>query len=318
VSPQSSWPTAHFVPESPSGERRARAVTVVTLVTMAGELAAGWWTGSLALASDGWHMGTHAGALGLAALAYWYARTHARSGRYAFGTGKVYALSGFASSVGLLIAAGWMAFEGIYRLADPIPVAFAEALPVAALGLLVNVVSLGLLGDHGHDHGAGHVHGHGHGHGHGHDHGAGHDHAHPGADHNLNAAYLHVLADAATSVLAIGALLGGYFFGWSFLDPLMGVLGGLLILRWSVQLARETGETLLDVCPDPALVERIHAGLVSAGARVRDIHLWEIGPGHWACIVSVEQDTQRTLAEYRSTIEAITRIDHLTIEVHPG
>ena len=304
----------HFRPAHAGREQSARWVTALTLAMMAGELAVGWWSGSLALLADGWHMATHAGALGLAALAYWYAREHASSGRYAFGTGKVYALSGFASAVALAIVALGMAGEGVHRLASPVPVQYREALVVAVIGLAVNLVSAWLLAgkhDHGHDH-HGHDH-HGHDH-HRHDH-QGHDHGHH--DQNMQAAYLHVLADAFTSVLAIVALLAGSRLGWAFLDPLMGVVGGAVILRWSWGLARSTAETLLDVVPDPTLGERIRARLLQFdGVRIVDLHVWDPGPDHRACIVSLVAGDPRPVDEYRAAILDVTHVDHLTVEVH--
>lgn len=302
----------HFQPAHAGRESRARWVTALTLAMMVGELAVGWWSGSLALLADGWHMATHAGALGLAALAYWYAREHAASGRYTFGTGKVYALSGFASAVALAIVALGMAGEGVHRLVSPVSVQYGEALVVAVIGLGVNLVSAWLLGGgHDHDHGHGHD-GHDH-HGHGHDH---HGHGH-GQDQNLQAAYIHVLADALTSVLAIVALLAGSRLGWAFLDPLMGLVGGAVILRWSWGLARSTAETLLDVVPDPTLAERIRARLLQfEGVRIVDLHVWDPGPDHRACIVALVASAPRPVDEYRAAVLEVTHVDHLTVEVH--
>ena len=215
---------------------------------MLAELAVGFWSGSLALLADGFHMATHAGALGLTAAAYWFARTRAQDEAFTFGTGKVYALAGYTSAVVLAIVALWMGYESVSRLLSPVTIRFDEALPIAVLGLVVNLVSAKLLhhghdhgheGAHGHDHdhGPGHDHAHAHDHDHAHDHG--HEHAKPAAahDHNLRAAYFHVLADALTSVLAIGALLAGRYLGITFLDPLMGLLGGAVI---------DAGEVVID------------------------------------------------------------------------
>ena len=226
-----------------SGERRTRWVVVITTVMMFGELIVGWWTGSVALTADGWHMGTHVGALGLTLVAYWYARTRAGHDAFSFGTGKVYALAGYTSGVVLALVAIWMAKEGVEHLIEHPPVDYRDALPVAAVGLVVNIVSAVLL-SRGHHYGHGHGHGHGHHHG-GHDHGD-HDHGgHDGDRHvpkpgtldfNLRAAYIHIIADALTSLLAIGALSLGWWAGLWFLDPLMGLVGGAVITWWAVSL----------------------------------------------------------------------------------
>jgi cation diffusion facilitator family transporter len=198
----------------------------------------------MALTADGWHMATHAGALGMSAMAYWFARTRARASSFTFGTGKVYALAGYTSAVVLGLVAVLMLVESVRRLAHPLPIRFGEALPVAVVGLLVNLVSVVLLdADDHHGHHDEHDHAHGHGHG--------------GHDHNLRAAYFHVLADAFTSVLAIAALVAGRYAGWTFLDPMMGIVGGLVILKWGVGLCRESAKPLLDVLPSAELADEI-------------------------------------------------------------
>ena len=337
------WADAAMTPHDPSdhahhhdfavmverGERRTRWVVALTLVTMAAELVTGHVTGSMALTADGWHMATHAGALGLALLAYWFARTRATSSRFTFGTGKVYALAGYTSGVALGVVALWMGMESGQRLFDRPAVQFAEALPVAVIGLVVNLVCAFLLGGgHGHTH-PGHEHGHGHEHEHEHE----HEHAHAGApgrarrtgaaagevitDHNLRAAYFHVLADALTSVLAIAALLGGEYAGVWWLDPAMGFLGGVLIARWAVGLCRDAGARLVDVVPSTELVERIERRLEGeAGVRVVDLHVWELAPGKRGCIVSLVSAAPRDVGHFREQILAVADLAHLTVEVH--
>lgn len=302
-------------------ERRTAAVVVVTLVMMVVELVVGTWTRSMALTADGWHMGTHAGALGLALIAYWYARSRARSAEFSFGTGKVYALSGFASALVLGVAALWMAVESVGRLLWPRLIDFREALPVAIVGLLVNVGCAALLSghehehrDHDHDHG---VHAHEHG-GHAHDHGG---HAHEGSavehDLNLRAAYLHVLADALTSVLAIGALLAGRYLELERLDPAMGILGGVLIGRWAVGLARTSARQLLDVTPSEQLKQQVARALEGIDdVRVADLHVWELGPERRGCLVTVVTGAPRATSFYRARVLEAVSFAHLTVEVH--
>ena len=293
-------------------ETRTRWVVGLTRAMMVGELAVGYVTNSMALTADGWHMATHAGALGLAAVAYWYARTRARSDEFSFGTGKVHALAGYTSAVALALVALWMILESVRRLFRPEAIAFGEALPVAVLGLAVNLVSVKLLhADHDH-------HDHGGDEDHDHDHAAPErppDHAH---DHNLRAAYLHVLADALTSVLAILALLGGRYLGWSFLDAAMGIVGGAVIARWSYGLCREASAQLLDRVPSEALVARLRRRIEERfeSTRVVDLHLWQIGPAARACIVSVASPHPLPTAAYREALLGEERIQHLTVEVH--
>jgi cation diffusion facilitator family transporter len=285
------------------GEQRTRAVVLLTVAMMIGELVVGAVTGSMALTADGWHMATHAGALALALFAYWYARTRAGTGLYTFGTGKVYALAGYSSGLVLGVVALWMMGESIARLVARPSVDFADALPVAVLGLVVNVVSMLLLG-HGHEYAD-----------HDHDHDD-HDHHHH-HDHNLRAAYLHVLADALTSVLAIAALIAGRYAGWWFLDPAMGIVGGVLIARWSVGLCRDASRQLLDAVPSRELARRISERLESIDdVRVADLHLWEIAPGRQGCIVSLVTEAPRDTTFYREAILGEVALAHLTVEVH--
>lgn len=284
--------------------RRTRWVVALTAVMMVGEIVAGSITGSMALLADGFHMATHAGALGVAAAAYAYARRHVGNRRYTFGTGKVGDLAGFASALVLGMIALGIAVESAIRLANPIAVNFGTATLVAVVGLAVNIASAFLLS-------GGHHHGHGHGHGHddGHDHG--HHHAH-GNDNNMRAAYIHVIADALTSVLAIIALLGGRYFGWVWLDPMMGIVGAVVIARWSWSLVRDTSAVLLDTADDH-LIEEMRACVEGPGdARIADLHVWRIGPTAHAGIVSVSGAPDANAI--RERLRPVHELAHLTVE----
>lgn len=293
----------HAPPKATAGEARARWVTGLTAVMMVLELVVGLWSHSLALTADGWHMMTHVGALGITAVAYWYARTRAGQTQFAFGTGKVYALAGFTSAFLLLGVAVMMVIESLRRFVSPEAINFAEALPVAALGLLVNLVSAWLLDvkparDHGHAHPNAH---------------AGHDHSH---DPNLRAAYLHVVADALTSVLAIAALLAGRYAGWSWFDPVAALVGAAVILKWGIGLVRQTARQLVDLDPSTAQRDAVQAALEKLGeTTVEDLHLWRVGPEQVVCVVSVSAPTPLSLAQYKQAVTDVVRIDHLTIEI---
>ncbi|ALJ14491.1 CDF family Co(II)/Ni(II) efflux transporter DmeF [Sphingopyxis macrogoltabida] len=285
--------------------KRTLWVVALTAVMMVGEIAAGYWTGSMALLADGFHMATHAGALGLAALAYRYAKRHRHDPRFSFGTGKVGDLTAFASAVILGIFSVGIAFESILRLVDPVRVDFASATLVAVLGLAVNIVSALLLM-------GGHHHGHDHGHDHGDDHGHHHDHSH-GHDNNLRSAYFHVLADALTSVLAIAALLAGRYLGLGWMDPAMGIVGALVIARWSWGLMRDTAAILLDETDDRLAAELRNRIAAIDGLRVADLHVWRVGPEARAAIVEVEGAL--SAAELRARLGDLGSIAHLTIAV---
>jgi len=293
---------------------RTLIVVAITAVTMVVEIAAGYAFGSMALLADGFHMSTHAGALLVAALAYRYARLHARDPAFSFGTGKVGDLAGFASAVVLGMIALLIAADSLHRLAQPAPIRFDEAILVAVFGLAVNLVSAALLHDGSHDHHHDHDHDHnvdGHHHGdHHHHHHSAHDH-----DHNFRAAYVHVAADALTSVLAIGALLAGRAFGWAFLDPAAGLLGALMIALWSVRLVRDSAGVLLDRVSDPKLAGAIRKRLEAKGARVTDLHLWRVGPGHNAAVISLVADTPEPAERYRAVLSGLHGLSHVTIEV---
>jgi cation diffusion facilitator family transporter len=306
-------------------ERRTWWVVGLTLAMMLGEVIAGTLFGSMALLADGWHMATHAGALAITALAYAYARRHARNARFSFGTGKVGDLAGFASALILGVIALLIAVESFERFLSPVPIAFTEAIAVAALGLAVNLVSAWLLGSghsHGHSH-AGHDHGnHLHDHDHDHDHGHGDDHDHGddrgigGADFNLRAAYLHVIADALTSVAAIVALVLGRSLGWVWLDPLIGIAGAILIARWALGLMRATGEVLLDAADDPALAQAVRAAIETGDETVTDLHLWRVGPGRHAAIVSLIAAQPLAPQQYKARLAHLPQIVHVSIESH--
>jgi cation diffusion facilitator family transporter len=299
-----------------SGERRTMFVVVIAFAMMATELVIGYMSGSLALTADGWHMGTHVGALGLTLVAYWYARTRAGHDAFSFGTGKVYALAGFTSGIVLSLVALWMVVEGVERLITRPDVNYGEALPIAALGLVVNGVSAFVLGK-GHHYG--HAHGHDHDHD-DHDDHAGHDHAKPKAgtlDFNLRAAYIHILADAMTSLLAIGSLALGMWAGLWFLDPIMGFIGGAVITWWAVTLCRQASRQLLDVVSSPSHEQLVRDKLEAIDdVRVADLHVWELGPGRRSCIVSLVTMHPRDVAFYRDSVLSALPVAHLTIEIH--
>lgn len=297
--------------------RRTWWVVGLTLAMMVGEVVAGTLFGSMALLADGWHMATHAGALAMAGFAYAYARRHARSARFSFGTGKVGDLAGFASALILAIAALFIAAESVERMFAPVTIAFTEAIAVAVLGLAVNLVSALLLG-HGHE--QGHNHDHEHDHANHADHGTdARDHAHPHApavDQNLRAAYLHVLADALTSVAAIVALVLGRWLGWVWLDPVIGLAGAVVIARWAVSLMRDTGAVLLDAAEDPALERAVRAAIETGDEKVSDLHLWRVGPGRHAAIVSLVAAAPLEPEIYKARLAHLPQIVHVSIEPH--
>ncbi|MBV1692379.1 CDF family Co(II)/Ni(II) efflux transporter DmeF [Novosphingobium sp. G106] len=281
--------------------RRTRWVIPLTTVMMVGEIIAGYMTGSMALLADGFHMATHAGALSVAAAAYTYAKRHARSPNYSFGTGKVGDLAGFASAMVLGLIALWIGVESVLRLLQPTAVAFGEATIIAIVGLAVNIASAFLLsGGHGHEN---HHDGH-------HDHG----HAAHRGDNNLRSAYVHVLADALTSLLAIAALLTGRYLGWVWMDPVMGIVGAVVIARWSWSLLRDTAAVLLDRTDDHVAEEVRELVETPGDARIADLHVWRVGPDAHAAIVSVVADRGVTGAIIRSRLVSVHELAHLTVE----
>jgi len=273
-------------------ETNTRRVVVIAFCMMVVEIGAGWLYGSMALLADGWHMGTHVAALGIALYAYRYARMHQYDRRYSFGTGKVKVLGGFTGAIVLIFVAGFMAWESVNRLFVPEIIQFDEAIGVAVLGLVVNVVSASMLKDHHH-----------------HD---GHQH-----DPNMRAAYLHVLTDALTSVLAIVALGLGKVVGWSWMDPLMGVVGAIIIVRWTYGLLRDTTSILLDSAQDPDKVEALRATIEEVGdCMVVDLHLWRIEASQYAVICSLVTHNPRSPDYYKERISAVVEGAHITVEVN--
>lgn len=277
--------------------RRTLWVVMLTVVMMVAEIAAGYVTGSMALLADGFHMATHAGALGIAAAAYAYAKRHARSPRYSFGTGKVGDLGGFASALILALVALGIGVESVIRLLEPTAVQFGTATLIAIVGLVVNIVSALLLG---------------HGHSHGHDHN--HEHHHHSNDNNLKSAYVHVLADALTSVLAIAALLAGRYLGWVWLDPVMGIVGAIVIARWAWSLMGVTAGVLLDQTDEHVAAEIRELVEQPGDARITDLHVWRVGPDAHAAIVSVVGQASTDADSIRERLKPVHEVSHLTVE----
>lgn len=305
-------------------ERRTWMVIALCSAMMVAEIVGGGLFGSLALVADGLHMSTHAGAMLIAALAYTYARKHATDPRFVFGTGKLGDLAGFTSAIVLAMIALLIGYEAVARFLAPVPIHFNEAIPIAVVGLLVNLASVWLLsGDH-HGHSHGHGHGHGHAHGHEHenehdDHEHDHDDAHVAAtrDHNIRSAYIHVIADAAVSVLAIIGLVLARAFGWLWMDPLAGVIGALVIANWSWGLMRDTGGVLLDMSSDRRMADNVRHVIEENGDKVLDLHVWRVGPGHMSAVVSVvTNDAARHPGFYHAALKRFTGLSHVTVEVN--
>ena len=277
-------------------ERKTWLVIALTGATMLAEIIGGMLSGSMALTADGWHMMTHAGALGISALAYTYARQHKDDPRFTFGTGKLGELAGFASALILGVIALIIAGQAIDRLLSPAPIAFGEALAIAVLGLIVNIVSVFLLNDKGHVH----------------DHDAAVPHHH---DNNLRSAYVHVMADAATSVLAIAGLSLGWAYGWTRIDACVGIVGSVVIASWSWTLIRATGRVLLDITPDQQIVAAIRQILESDGDLITDLHLWQVGIGHYSAIISLISDNPQAPDSYKNRLSSFDMLSHITIEI---
>jgi cation diffusion facilitator family transporter len=278
------------------GERRTNYVLIMTAITMIVEIIAGIAFGSMALLADGWHMGTHVAAFIITIFAYKYAKKHQNTSRFTFGPGKVTVLGGFASAIALLVVALVMSLESIQRIFSPQNIHFNEAIGVAALGLFVNIVCAFILQDH-------------------------HDHPHESNkhhyDHNLKAAYLHVLADALTSVLAIVALLFGKMFGWNWLDPIMGIVGALVIMRWSLSLLKETSPILLDETIEENKKLLIKAMVESdSDNRICDLHVWKVGPNDYAAVVSLVTHFPKPVEHYKGLLSGIHNLSHITIEIN--
>jgi cation diffusion facilitator family transporter len=292
---------------NPAAERGTRAVMWITAAMMVVEIVAGWWFNSMALLADGWHMSSHAFAIGLSAFAYAAARRYATDPRFAFGTWKIEILAGFASAIFLLGVAGMMVFGSVERLFSPQPIHYLEAIIVAVIGLLVNIVCALILGN-AHDH-------------HGHEHEAHDEHHHHHHDLNLKSAYVHVLADAATSVLAIVALAGGMIYGWSWLDPVMGIVGAILVAVWAKGLLMDTGKVLLDREMDHPVVAEIREVIElldkSDETQITDLHVWRVGKESYACAVSiVTHSATLTPEQVRAQLSQHEEIVHTTIEIH--
>jgi cation diffusion facilitator family transporter len=321
----SQWTHGHAFLGAHHGEheRRTWSVVALTAVMMVVEIVGGTMFGSIALVADGWHMGTHVAALAIAGLAYLFARRHMNDARFTLGTGKFGELAAFASAIILGMIALGIGYESVLRLLHPVAIHFREAVPIAALGLCVNLASAWLLReshDHAHGHADGYAaqHDHDHRDGDDHDHHAGHDLAQMGhhQDSNYRAAYVHVLADALTSMLTIAGLSAAWAFGWTFMDPVVGLIGMMVILSWGLSLVRSAGGVLLDTVPDPAMAQRIRDRIETGGDRLADLHLWQLGPGHAAVIASVVSDTPQPPAIYKQRLQGLAGLSHVTIEVN--
>ncbi len=295
-----------FDSTSQAAEKSTRLVMFLTLAMMVAEIIAGYYYGSMALLADGWHMSTHALALGLSVGAYVLARKYAQDGRFAFGTWKIEVLGGYTSALFLLAVAGFMFYESIERFFAPVEIHYNEAIFVAVLGLVVNLASAWLLGDNHH---------------HGHDH---HDHHHHGDDQhhdlNLRSAYMHVLADAATSVLAIIALIAGKLWGAVWLDPFMGIVGGVLVSVWAFGLVRDTGRVLLDAHMDDPVVEEIREVIaeVDPDGKITDLHVWRVGKGKYSVIISLQSRNGMSPSDFRNALAIHEELVHITVELNPA
>jgi cation diffusion facilitator family transporter len=289
-------------------ERRTWLVVALTAAMMVAEIIGGTIFGSMALVADGWHMSTHAGALAIAALAYRFARHHAHDERFGFGTGKLGELAGYSSSIVLAMVALLIGYESALRLINPVPIGFDQAIAIAAVGLIVNLASAWLL----HDGGSRNHHNHDDSHNRNQARSRHHHHH----DHNLRAAYLHVLADAMTSVLAIAALLAGRFSGWAWMDPITGIVGAAVIARWSLGLLRSSGAVLLDTVPDTRLTAQLKKRLEQGTDRVADLHLWRLGPGHLGVVASIVSDEPQAPETYKARLAGFAGLSHVTVEVN--
>jgi cation diffusion facilitator family transporter len=295
---------------NPLAEKNTLRVAILTAVMMVIEIIGGWYYNSMALLADGWHMSSHTVALGLSVFAYACARKFAHDPRFSFGTWKIEVLGGYTSAIFLVMVAGLMIYQSLERLIDPTPIHYNQAIAIAIVGLLVNLVSAWLLKD-GHHHG--HEHNH---HEHGHDHD---DHAHHGHhDLNLRSAYMHVLADAATSVLAIIALFGGKLWGISWLDPVMGLVGAVLVSVWAYSLLRDTGRVLVDAEMNVPVVAEIREVIAASPvkAQICDLHVWRVGKGKFACILSLATENEVSPEYFKQQLSIHEELVHISIEIN--
>lgn len=293
---------------NPLAEKNTLRVAILTAVMMVIEIAGGWYYNSMALLADGWHMSSHTVALGLSLLAYVFARRFAHDARFSFGTWKIEVLGGYTSAIFLVMVAALMTFQSLERLIAPSQIHYDEAIAIAIIGLLVNLASAWLLRDgHHHDH----VHEH---HDHAHEH---HDH-HGHHDLNLRSAYMHVLADAATSVLAIIALFGGKLWGANWLDPVMGLAGAVLVAVWSYGLLRDTGRVLLDAEMNAPVVAEIREAIAASPVKARlcDLHVWRVGKGKYACILSLATDNEASPEYFKQRLSIHKELVHISIEIN--
>ena len=287
---------------NPLAERNTGRAMWLTIIMMIVEITGGWIYNSMALLADGWHMSSHALALGLSVFAYACARRYAADRRFTFGTWKIEILGGYTSAILLLCVAALMAFQSIERLITPLPIYYSQAIVLAAIGLVINLICAWLLrGHHHHDHGSGHDTGHAHAHHH---------------DLNLRAAYLHVLADAATSVFAIIALVGGMLWGAQWLDPIMGIVGAVLVTVWAIGLLRDTGKVLLDAEMDAPVVEEVREVIAECDptAIITDLHVWRVGKGKFACVLSIVTRGRMSADEFRKHLSVHEELAHVTVE----
>lgn len=302
---------------NPLAQKKILFATILTAVMMIFEIVGGWVFNSMALLADGWHMSSHMIALGLAYVAYRAARHYAQDARFSFGTWKIEVLAGYSSAIILMLVAILMVFQSIERIFSPVPIHFNEAIPIAVVGLLVNLICAWLLHDGGHEHG--HHHGHGHSHTHSHHAHSGHGHSHDVHDLNHRAAFLHVVADAVTSVLAILALIAGKYFGWNFLDPILGIVGAFLVANWSWSLIRQTGKTLLDAEMDEPVVNEIREAIdeLKSEVKITDIHVWKVGKAKFSVILALETSDKNLNADMiRQALSIHEELIHISVEIN--